>query len=165
MSLNNIQLSSVILHELFENSLVQSANSIESRRDVSSSSFGILGNNRRNICVIVESEELYIDDGELNFLLGVLSACRLTMDDVAILNLKNNPGATYKTITLELMPENFFLFGALPSQIALPLDFPNYQIQRYNGQTYVSAPTLLKLQRDKIEKAKLWNCLKEIFSI
>lgn len=164
MSLNDIQLQPLVLQELFKNALIECSVNTPLKEPVPSS-FTTLGNNKKNIVIIVESVELYLPDEELNFLLGILSACQLTMEDVAILNIRKHQSPSYKTITTGLKPEKLFLFGVSPEQIALPLAFPHYQIQQYNRQIYLIAPSLYTLQQDKAEKTKLWNCLKEIFAI
>ena len=74
------------------------------------------------------------------------------------------PDETVKLLA-ELNGDKVFMFGISVDEIKLPLSFPHYQIQKYNNQTYLSAPTLTALQHDKAEKTKLWNCLKQIFSI
>lgn len=166
MSLDNIQLPPIVLQELFKHSLIHLKNEQSSVEKTASKGFFTLGNNRRHILILVESDEtLYLPDDQLNFLLGILAACNLTMEDVAILNIKKNKSVTYKTVTNELKPEKLFLFGVTPAQIELPLDFPNYQIQQYNNQVYLTAPLLSHFQDNKVEKTKLWNCLKQIFSI
>ena len=57
------------------------------------------------------------------------------------------------------------MFGVLPKALELPLDFPYYQLQKYNNHTYLSAPALAALINDKTEKVKLWTSLKQLFSI
>ncbi|MEP7144069.1 MAG: hypothetical protein ABI707_14400 [Ferruginibacter sp.] len=166
MSLDNIQLPPIVLQQLFKHSLIDLKNEQDREEKTASAIFTTLGNNRRQICILVDSDQtLYLPDDELNFLLGILAACNLTMEDVAILNFKKNTSVTYKTLTKELKSEKIFLFGVNPAQIELPLDFPHYQIQQYNNQTYITAPSLLHLQDDKEEKTKLWGCLKQIFGI
>lgn len=166
MSLNNIQLPPIVLQNLFKNTLIDLKADQKQELKTSSKVFATLGNNRRHILIMVESNEtLYLPDEQLNFLMGILAACHLTMEDVAILNIKKNKSVTYKTVTQELKPEKIFLFGILPSEIELPIDFPNYQIQQYNNQIYLTAPALSNFQDDKSEKMKLWNCLKLIFSL
>lgn len=166
MSLDNIELPPIVLQGLFKHSLVF----LEKEKEVEGKSalkeFSTLGNNRNHILIIVaDNDTLYLPDEQLNFLLGILAACNLTMDDVAILNIKKNKSVTYKTVTDGLSPEKLFLFGVTPAEIGLPLDFPNYQVQRYNNQTYLTAPLLSKFQDNKAEKTRLWNCLKQIFGI
>jgi hypothetical protein len=162
MSLNNIQLPPFVLKDLFKHSLID----LKTEEKTSPKTFTTLGNNSKYILILVVSDEtLYLPDDQLNFLMGILNACTLTMEDVAILNIKKNKSATYKTLSEELKPEKIFLFGIQPNDIALPIDFPNYQVQQYNNQIYLTAPILSQLQNDKGEKIKLWNCMKQIFSI
>jgi hypothetical protein len=162
MSLNNIQLTPFVLQDLFKHSLID----LKTEEKTSPKTFATLGNNNKYILILVVSDDtLYLPDDQLNFLMGILNACTLTMEDVAILNIKKNKSATYKTLSEELKPEKIFLFGIQPNDIALPIDFPNYQVQQYNNQIYLTAPILSQLQNDKGEKIKLWNCLKQIFSI
>jgi hypothetical protein len=166
MSLYNIQLPPIILQKLFKYSLVDLKTEQNQSDKMASKEFILLGNNRRNILILVECDDtVYLPDEELTFLLGVLAACNLTMEDVAILNIKKNESATYKTITSELSPQKIFLFGVNPIQIELPVEFPNYQIQQYNNQVYLTAPLLSFFKDNKAEKIKLWNCLKQIFAI
>ena len=166
MSLNNIQLPSIVLQQLFKHSLIDLKNEQEPEEKIISKKFATLGNNSKQIVILVSSDEtMYLPDEELNFLLGILAACSLTMDDVAILNIKKNLSVHYKTVTKELKPEKLLLFGVKPAQIELPLDFPYYQVQRYNNQVYLTAPLLLNIKENKAEKTNLWNCLKQIFAI
>lgn len=168
MSLNNIELSGIALQELYKKSLV-AVNPLKEKaneKTVEPASLNILGKNLKKIILIVNNEEAaFLTDDELNFLLGILSACKLNMDDVGILNLVKNKNAGYEKIAKELSAEKVFLFGAAPGDIHLPLAFPHYQVQQFKNQLYLSAPSLTSLQHDKAEKTKLWNCLKKIFSI
>jgi hypothetical protein len=164
MSLDNIQLSPVVLQELFKNTLIGtgSGKEVAAKKTV----LNFLGNNKKQIAIIVSNEEvLYLPDEQLNFLMGILAACKLTMEDVAIMNIKKTNPLSYTTLTKELKAEKILLFGVEPSQIELPLQFPNYQVQSYNKQVYLSSPLLNILQDDKAEKTKLWLCLKQVFSI
>ncbi|MBL0357221.1 MAG: hypothetical protein IPP72_10210 [Chitinophagaceae bacterium] len=97
MSLDNIQLQSISIQELFRKTLVglKTAEKTEKKQPVSSLS--ILGKNINRIVIIVNNNEVaFVPDEELNFLLGILSACKLNMDDVGILNLAKYPSADYK---------------------------------------------------------------------
>ncbi len=166
MGLDNIQLPPIALQELYKYSLIDLQNDPKTVEKASVKQFCTLGNNKNHILILVESTEtLYLPDDQLNFLMGILAACNLTMEDVAILNIKKNTGVTYKTVTNELKSEKLFLFGVTPGQIELPLDFPNYQVQSYNHQLYLTAPSLVHFHDNKVEKTRLWNCLKQIFYI
>ena len=166
MSLDNIQLPAFLIQELYKNSLVKFESPGPVQKIEVKSSINILGNNRSKVIIVVENNEAaFLPDNQLNFLLGILSACKLTMEDVAIINIYINKAITYKAILLELKAEKIILFGVKPAQLNLPVEFPSYQIQQYNNQTYVTAAMLADIESDKTEKTKLWNCLKQIFAI
>lgn len=166
MSLDNIQFPPFLIQELYKNSLVEFDAKEQVEKNLPISSFNILGNNRSRVIIVVENDEtLYLPDDQLNFLLGILSACKLTKEDVAIININKNKAVSYKAIALELKAEKIILFGVSPDQIDLPLEFPFYQIQQYDKQTYVTAAKLPDIEKDKAEKTKLWNCLKQVFAI
>jgi len=166
MSLDNIQLPAFLIQELYKNSLVEFESPEPVQKIEVKSSINILGNNRSKVIIVVENNEAaFLPDNQLNFLLGILSACKLIMEDVAIINIYINKAITYKAITLELKAEKIILFGVTPAQLHLPVEFPSYQIQQYNNQTYVTAAMLADIESDKTEKTKLWNCLKQIFAI
>lgn len=166
MSLDNIQLPPTAIKGLFRKSLVDLKTGKPVEKKTPSASLNILGKNNKGILVVVNNRDAaFLEDEELNFLLGILSACKLNMDDAGILNISKHTGVDYKKISAELNADIILLFGVPANDIQLPLSFPDYQIQRYNNQTYLSAPLLSSLQHDKAEKTKLWNCLKQIFSI
>jgi hypothetical protein len=125
-----------------------------------------LGSNQKRVAIIVSDENaIYLGDDELNFLLGILAACNLTMADVALINLAKNPSLNYIEITEAVASEKLILFGQGAETVELPLQFPVYQLQNYNNQVYLCAPQLSVLMADKAEKAKLWACLKQLFSL
>ena len=166
MSLDHIELPPLVLQQLFTHSLIDLKNEPAPEEKSVAKQFLTLGNNKKHVLILVQSDEtLYLPDEQLNFLLGILAACNLTMEDVAILNIKKNPSVTYKSATKELQSEKLILFGIQPGQIELPVNFPAYQIQQYNNQVYLAAPPLSDFHDNKAEKTKLWKCLQQIFNI
>jgi hypothetical protein len=166
MSLANLQLPPTVLQQLFKQSLVDLKNDEVKSSATKSAKLSFLGNNKKQILIVVASEEaLYLPDDQLNFLVGILSACGLTMEDVAILNIIKHDSVNYLVLNTELHCKTILLFGVTADKIDLPLNFPAYQVQKFNTQVYLVAPQLIALQKDKAEKSKLWNCLKQIFSI
>ena len=166
MSLDNIILPPLVLQQLFTHTLIEAKNNPTVDSKSTEKPFLTLGNNQKKVLILVESEEtLYLPDNQLNFLLGILAACNLTMEDVAILNIKKNPSVNYQRITDELKSEKVFLFGLQPDQIELPVNFPTYQIQKFNNQVYLAAPALSNFHDNKAEKTRLWICLQQIFNI
>lgn len=163
MSLNDIVLPAKSVVELYKNSLVEDKSSSKSKA-AQQGAVSVLGKNLKHIIILVANKEAaFLPDDELNFLLGILSACKLNMDDVGIVNLAKNEALSYTQISSDLKAEKLLLFGVKPDDIQLPLSFPQYQLQRYNEQLYLAAPALSNLQDNKDEKLKLWNSLKQIF--
>lgn len=166
MSLDNIQLPATILQGLFSKCLYDLDSDKSVLSDIQSSGISSLGNNQKKIAILVNCETaIYLPDEELNFLLGILTACKLSMADIALVNLYKNPDLIYSDLTEQLKAEKVFLFGLTASTIELPLQFPHYQVQQFNNQVYLSSVALNELQANKEEKMKLWNCLKKIFAI
>jgi len=163
MSLDNIQLTDVVVRDLFKNSLVD-LKTDKPASEARAAAFGYLGENGQKIAIIVaDPNALYLGDEALQFLMGILNACKLTMADVALLNAEQYPGITYTNIQTELNAEKVLLFGVSAGQLELPLQFPHYQVQSYNKQVYLSAPSLGELEKNVEEKKKLWGALKSIF--
>jgi hypothetical protein len=166
MSLDNIQLPAIVLQDLFKNSLVDIDNGMAKQAVEKTTGIAFLGSNQKQVTIIADdTTTIYLPDEELNFLMGILNACKLSMADVALVNIAKTGAVTYGKIQEELNAETILLFGVTPAQLQLPLQFPHYQIQKFNNQVYLAAPALTVIAADKAEKTKLWNCLKQIFSI
>jgi hypothetical protein len=129
----------------------------------------ILGSNSKKISIVVNHpEEVFLPEKHLEFLSKILSACRLNIGDVAIIN------QGYRTVDINsikghLQPLQVVLFGIDPVQLGLPLNFPHFKIQEYDNCAYLSAPNLNLLNSDtdegKLLKTKLWVCLKTMFEV
>jgi hypothetical protein len=166
MSLDNIQLPGTIIQHLYGKCLYSLEPDKSALSDIQNTGISFLGSNQKHITILVNTEKaIYLPDEELNFLLGILTACNLSMADIALVNLAKNPGLTYTLITEQLHAAKIFLFGLPADTIALPLQFPHYQVQAFNNQVYLSSVSLNELQANKAEKLQLWACLKKIFSI
>ena len=166
MSLDNVELPAIIIQSLYSKSLYDLKANKSGLDSIHAGSIGFLGSNQKKIALLVNSTQaIYLPDEELNFLLGILTACKLSMADIALINISKNPELLYTDITEQLKAEKIFLFGLDAEVLALPLQFPHYQVQQFNNQVYLSSPSLSDLQKDKEEKMKLWNCLKNIFSL
>lgn len=125
-----------------------------------------LGNNQQNILVLVNvSDAVFLSDESLLFLTGVLSACKLSMADIALVNLHHYPDMPYQTLLNEFKSRIVFLFDKDPASFGLPMNFPHYQLQAFAGNTFLYAPSLQELEKDKVEKTKLWGCLKRLFNL
>ncbi|MEN9571512.1 MAG: hypothetical protein RL172_2743 [Bacteroidota bacterium] len=167
MSLNTLVLPGIVVQQLYENALVQQPSGLAANnKSDKTEAAAILGKNQQHILIIANNKDVaFLPDDELNFLLGIIGACHLNMDDVGILNIAKNPTVDYNTLTTVFKAKKVLLFGATPESIQLPLSFPQYQLQQYSNQLYLHAPSLLNLRDNKEEKTKLWNALKKVFEI
>jgi hypothetical protein len=165
MGIDDIKLNAVLLENLYAKSLYDLGTGNPQPLDTTKSTISFLGKNEKKIVIMVQSEDsLYLPEDELNFLMGILTACRLTMADIALVNFSKNESLIYSDLAEQLGAEKIFLFG-LGNKLQLPLEFPPYQVQKFGTQVYVSSASLAALQKDKEEKLKLWNCLKKVFGL
>lgn len=166
MSLDNIQLPGTIIQHLYGKCLYSLESDKSAEPGIQNTGISFLGSNQKHITILVNDEKaIYLPDEALHFLMGILTACNLSMADIALVNLAKNPGLHYTLITDQLHAGKIFLFGLPDAAIALPLQFPHYQVQSFNNQVYLSSVSLSELQANKAEKQQLWACLKKIFSI
>jgi hypothetical protein len=161
MSLNQIQLTNQLLTSLYPKALIEAAitSSVPEYQSVK-----YLGKNAKNIVLLVSYTTVpFLPDEELNFLTTILSACRLSLADVAIVNVHSLEKNQIETAIEPLAPKNVLLFGISPLTIDLPVNFPQFQLQPFNKRTYLYSPGLHELANDKTLKLQLWNCLKNLF--
>lgn len=136
-------------------------------KPVDTTPYKILGNNKKQITVVVNcSQDVFVPEGDLQFLTKMLDACKLNMADVAIVNHATAP-VNIEKVKAQLQPKYLLLFGVEPDEIHLPINFPSYKEQPYAGTTYLFTPALSALNGDtdvaKGLKKKLWECLKRMF--
>jgi hypothetical protein len=173
------QLPAFVLSELFSNSLVYTDEKIINKINKENIAPAAkketpvkkiyLGNYEKEIVVLVTDENnAYLSDGNLEFLTGILSACKLNLADIALINF-NKTSIDFNQLKKDMKPVYLLLFGVNALQIQLPFAMPAYQVQQYDNCKIVSAPALQQLNQTtpeiKAEKNKLWKSLQKMFSI
>ena len=126
-----------------------------------------LGNNKQHIAIIVNCpHDVFVPEADLQFLTKMLSACKLNIADVAIVNHAAVPIAI-EPLKQQLQPKYILLFGVEPGAVQLPISFPAFKEQAYAGSSYLFTPPLNELNQEndeaKQQKRKLWDCLKRMF--
>src|SRR4029078_6806696 len=117
MSLNKIQLKPRMLADLYANSLLETSTTTVPE----TAQLKYLGNNKKNIAVIVKHQSAtYLPDDELSFLVNILSACKLSLADIAILNSSRIQAEELQEMTLG-ETKTVLLFGIDPLSIGLPI--------------------------------------------
>jgi hypothetical protein len=162
MSLNNIQLHAGLLAALYPDVLIETPAAAAFTPPATH-----LGGNKKNIVIVVASElKVFPVEGELAFLTNILAACKLSLADVAVLHRKEGAAAlTYADLSREFSSRVVLLFAVSPAEIDLPFHFPPFQVQEFDGCTYLAAPSLKEIEGQKAVKQKLWACLKTIFNL
>ena len=168
MSLNNIQLPAFAIADLYHFTLIET-DEIAAKTETTAIASGdekYLGENKKNILIIVDfADATFLPDKELSFLTNMLTACKLSLADVVILNINKSREKNYKELISTFKSRIVFLFGIEPVSFGLPVTFPHFQIQPFANATFLFTPLLKECENDALLKSKLWVCLRRIFAI
>lgn len=175
MDINHIHLPASAIASLYTSSLVDTGEIATEgipvtekmivSEPVKQGEFRSLGNNAKNILIVVNTDEaVHLADHELQFLTNMLTACKLSLADVAIVNINQQP-ASYKELISAYKSKIALLFAIEPAGFGLPMSFPFYQIQPFANCSFLYVPSLDEIEKDKIEKSKLWVSLRRLFNI
>ncbi|MBL7742387.1 MAG: hypothetical protein JNN00_02830 [Chitinophagaceae bacterium] len=171
MDLNQIQLPAAAIADLYRTSLIETNEDItRSEADpvpaVVTNQQKYLGENQKNILVVVNYKDaVYLPDEELTFLTNMLTACKLSLADVAVVNRSTYEEMDHKVAIAGFKSRIIFLFGIDPVSFGLPVDFPHFQVQSFANTTFLYTPKLEECRNDGVLKSKLWVCLRRIFGI
>jgi len=162
MSLNNIQFSSYLCHNLYAKSLIitkEISNTSTGKIEISS-----LGGNQKKVLFLVNNAETkFLDNDEMTLLTNLITACQLSMEDIALVNYFTYDKLNYKTLVDYFQSEKILLFGISATEMDLPFIIPNFQIQSYDKKLFMAAPALSEFIDNKDLKKNLWVCLQKIF--
>ena len=179
MSLNKIQLNSSLLADMYRTSLVETKENVPQGqkkkvqvpienevRESNAVAWKYLGEYKKNILIVVRYKNVpYLPNDRLNFLTSVLSACKLSLEDVAIFNITSGPSTLYKDVQEKFKSNFTLLIGLTPEEFEMPVSFPEFQVQPFNNCTFLHIPAIEVLETDKVLKSKLWVCLKKMFGV
>jgi hypothetical protein len=162
MSLNKIQLHPRMLTDLYPDVLVESGTITVHE----SAPIEYLGENQKNILIIVSSiTDTYLPDGDLALLTSILSACKLGLADIALVNNYGKQETDIQQAIQQTGAKQVILFGVEPLSVGLPEAIPHFQLQQLNQRTVLCSPDLYKISQEKPLKSKLWASLKIMFGI
>jgi hypothetical protein len=128
-----------------------------------------LGDHSKEIVVVVnDPASVYLNEPDFILLTSILNACRLTIADIALINL-GNQNATLHQI-LNTLPSKLVIAFEVDSKtlkIKLPTNF--YKLTPLGESNLLFSKSLASMQGTdssaKQEKAKLWTVLKQIFQL
>lgn len=167
MSIDNIQLPAFLQKEFFKNKLVskisKAANNLSSEEKVF---VDFLGGNSKNIAFIVNNaENKFLNDDQLTFILNLVKACNISLDDIAVVNFAHHNTINYITLKNQLSCNKVLSFGVAPADLDLPFAIPFFQMQNFQETDYIFCPSIDEVHKDTNAKKKLWASLQKIFKI
>ncbi|HZH95805.1 MAG TPA: hypothetical protein VEY06_07975, partial [Flavisolibacter sp.] len=125
MGLNNVQLSTRLLVDLYATVLVDT---IASNMPVQVKTKFLGANTKKILIIITNDDSEFLPDAEFNFLSSVLNSCRLSLDDVVVVNWMNSSDGVNE-ITRRFESKIVLSFNLDPIRSGLPMNFPQFQIQ------------------------------------
>jgi hypothetical protein len=174
MSLQQLVLDDALIASLYGNIslLSDSQTSKENAKNthtppvLSSNEYKFLGGNQQGIGLIVKyDKDVFLPDEQLAFLVTILQACKLTLQDVAIFNYASVP-FTYASLRETFTFKQFLVFGIEPVLLLLP-EMAYFSPYTHNEVQILYVPELEKLntpsETGKLLKSRLWLCLKQLF--
>jgi hypothetical protein len=166
MSLDNFQISVGLTTELYKNSLVALDTPQIKSNSLKPQSLNFLGKNQKQILIVVnDSEAIHLNDSDTALLTGILNACKLNFNDVALLNLAQHNGIDLSLLQDNFIPKVMIAFGINLNSIEIDHHNDYYVISKLKTITFLNANSLTQIGKNVEEKKQLWNCLKSIFSI
>ncbi|MFN4007186.1 MAG: hypothetical protein ACK4HE_06725 [Chitinophagaceae bacterium] len=193
----NLQLNAALIEQLYKNSLVLctpfneaaksavpvKASTLEENQTnqdltVNASStttatpntaIKFLGSNKKQVLIIVsDSTAIHVKDAALELLIKVLGACKLTLEDVALVNV-HQQAVQLPQLQTHFQPQKMLIFGVPAVQLAIPFTIPRYRVQAHGNIQYLFANHLDSMltadANATTEKKNLWTSLKQLFAV
>jgi hypothetical protein len=124
---------------------------------------GITGKNKKQFVWLVEEHYFpYLNDADFQFLVDVLTACKMNMEDIALVNVANNRNH-FDELMQQLRPK--FVIASGVQVDALPIQPADYRVQDQQGYLFCCTETLEAIRTDKSKKSKLWLALKQMLGL
>lgn len=149
MSLNDITIGIGQLADWYGTQLVAEKKEIKPARAIKKPKF--LGDFGRKILILVTvPQHAYVSDEDLKFLTGILTACKLSMADVGVINLHGHIPGSIPQLIEACSPSSCWLFGVEARELG----------PARSDQPLFTAPALAQLSGDAEAKRHLWGQLK-----
>lgn len=128
-----------------------------------------LGEHNKKITVIVnDPNSVHLNESDFILLTSILNACRLTIADIALINLGKQPVGLHQI--LQEYPSTLVIsFAVDATQLKVKLPNTLYKVSQLGESHILFSNALASMQgtgvEAKQEKAKLWTVLKKIFEL
>ena len=166
MTIDNIHLTDFLCQNLFKNNLIGQEDVEETPAKSEKKIISHLGLNQKRILFLVNNvDHKYLEDAEMEMLTNLLTAIKLSVADIVLVNYAHCAPVTYEDLITEFKSEKLLIFGISTSDLKLPFNVPDFQIQKFQQQTYLFNPSMSDILKEVDLKKNLWNSLKKLFSI
>jgi hypothetical protein len=129
-----------------------------------------LGNNLRSICFLVNNpDQEFIPETQLSLISKIMSACKCSLDDIAIINIAHQE-IQLPELKGQLLPKMIFLWGVSPAQIGIrQQSLPEFGISNIDNILIVPVLNPERMSNESHEgielKQRLWSSLKKLFNL
>lgn len=128
-----------------------------------------LGAHQKKIMVLVQdSNAVHLNERDFDLLTSILNACKLTIADIALINLANKNYSLHQ-ILVQIPSDIVLIFDINPTQLKIKLPTKIYSPILLGETQLLFSNNLSNMQgidqASKIEKTKLWTALKLIFKL
>lgn len=128
-----------------------------------------LGEHQKKILVLVQDPDaVHLNERAFDLLTSILNACKLTIADIALINLANKNFSLHQILT-QVPSELVLVFDINPTQLKIKLPTKLYTPILLGETQLLFSNNLSQMQgidqASKIEKTKLWTALKIIFKL
>ena len=163
-TLDNFQLSTNLLTDLYKDSLVILDFPQNSTPMLNEKKSELLGGFQSNILLLVSVEGVpFLHDEDLQLLTKMLGACKLSLADVGILNLAQAHEKNWKSIIESYKAQKLIVFGEI--HISDIPSIPKNHCSEFENLPWIHTLSLDELNRNPEEKKVLWNALKQLFNL
>jgi hypothetical protein len=177
MGINDIKLSLSLVAALYPETLVDGRDPVPNGKPANSgltnqteeSAYPFLGKNLQSICFLVSyPDDEFIPDEQLAFLMKILTACRFSLDDIALVNTKHKL-VNMETLKNQFNPRIIFLWGTPSTIPGIGREFPDMIISSWHNISILPVSQAELMSRDNPEglalKRNLWVSLKKLFNL
>lgn len=165
MSLEQLQLDPYLLAQMYGQPIIPEVRLAAPATEKVMPKLKYLGENQKNILLLIQNEsEAYLNEELFNLLANILNACKLGMQDVALLNVAAFPGLTLQDYHTALGFRQCIIFDIPPAQLGIPA-METYRMETHHQASVLYSDHLQLIATDKALKGRLWMGLKQLFGI
>lgn len=123
-------------------------------------SFNYMGENNKSVLVIVnDPESEFLNQTDLIFLLKILSAKKLELNDIAIMNLAKHTNYEFENLKNFFACNRILTYGIHPNILGMQ-GLTSNALQEFNGVKFLGTWSLRQMVNDDNKKRTYWNVLK-----